>query len=182
MSRIGRQPVVIPAGVTYAQSGGQVVIEGLLGRQEFRVSPAVRVIADETDHTLRVEIASADRRARAIMGSTQAILQNMVEGVSKGFARQLQLVGVGYRAQTKDGQSLELNLGFSHPIRMQLPTGIQAEVKDNTIVTLRGCDKAQVGQVAANIRALRPPEPYQGKGVRYVGERIRLKAGKTGKK
>ncbi len=180
MSRVGKRPISIPQGVEVRYEHRRVHVKGPRGENRFDVPPQVelefageeiKVVADFLDNA----------KARSMMGTVQACLNNMVLGVSEGFTRKLQLVGVGYRAAVQ-GQELELQLGFSHPVRMTLPEGVTAEVEGNNQITLSSHDNVLLGQVAANIRALRPPEPYQGKGISYEGERIRRKAGKTGKK
>ncbi|MDH4121260.1 MAG: 50S ribosomal protein L6 [Deltaproteobacteria bacterium] len=180
MSRIGKRPIVLPAGVKVEQKGQVVTIQGPKGRQEFHMNPLVGL--DISAQQLLVKKNDdQNRQADALMGTTQSILQNMVEGVSKGFSKKLILNGVGYRAAVS-GRKLDLTLGFSHPVNYPLPEGVNAQVEGNNIVILNSHDKVLLGQVAAKIRSYREPEPYQGKGVAYEGERIRRKAGKTGKK
>ncbi|MBI3992087.1 MAG: 50S ribosomal protein L6 [Candidatus Lambdaproteobacteria bacterium] len=180
MSRIGKRPIAIPSGVKVQYAERLLNVKGPKGESDFRVPPQVEVEVDGAEIRVLADYAH-DSDARCMMGTVQAVLQNMVTGVSVGFTRTLQLVGVGYRA-TVQGQNLELSLGFSHPVKMPLPKGVKAEVEGNTMIKLSSHDKVVLGQTAANIRVLRPPEPYQGKGILYQNERIRRKAGKAGKK
>ena len=176
MSRIAYAPVTIPKGVEVQMDGAHVSVKGPKGELVFRLHEVVSVA--EEDGVLRVSANDSDRGENiAQAGTTRAILNNMVKGVSEGFERRLELVGVGYRAQVK-GNSLNLTLGFSHPVEYQLPEGITAEAPSNTELVIKGIDKQQVGQVAAEIRAFRPPEPYKGKGVRYSDERVVRKEAK----
>lgn len=181
MSRVGKQPVMIPQGVEAKISGQSVTVKGPKGLLEMEFRPEVKVTQEEG--SLKVEPLGADRRSRAFHGLTQALIQNMVTGVTEGFKKGLQIHGIGYRA-TLDGQQLILNLGHSHPINYPIPEGISMDVgktKDKiTPIWIHGIDKRLVGQVAAEIRAFRPVEPYRGKGIRYVDERVRRKVGKTG--
>ena len=176
MSRIAYAPVTIPKGVEVHMDGAHVSIKGPKGELDFRLHEMVSVA--EEDGTLRVSAndpGAGDQIAQA--GTTRAILNNMVQGVSEGFERRLELVGVGYRVQVK-GDSLTLTLGFSHPVEYQLPEGITAEAPSNTELVIKGIDKQRVGQVAAEIRGFRPPEPYKGKGVKYADERVVRKEAK----
>lgn len=175
MSRIGRMPIAVPAGVEVRLGDELLAIKGGKGSLEQRISPRVRVTQD--GNVLHVAPVDDSREAHAMSGTYRALIANMVEGVSAGFERRLQLVGVGYRAQAQ-GQSVNLSLGFSHPVVHRMPAGVQVECPTQTEIVIRGADKQAVGQVAAEIRAYRPPEPYKGKGVRYAGERIRRKEGK----
>jgi large subunit ribosomal protein L6 len=179
MSRVGIVPVKIPSGVTIQVAGGEVTVKGPKGQLKRPVERWTRVEIE--GDVARVGRESEEREARARHGLMRADLSNMVTGVSEGFERRLVLSGVGYRAQMK-GQTLSLSLGFSHPVELAPPAGIEIATDGNTVVVVRGIDKAQVGQVAANIRGYRPPEPYKGKGIAYEGEQIRRKEGKSGKK
>lgn len=172
MSRIARNPVVVPAGVEVTLTDDMVSVKGPMGVLSRTLSPHVRVMLEEGK--LRVAAANNSRIARAMSGTTRALLANMVQGVSKGFEKRLTLVGVGYRAQAQ-GNKLSLNLGFSHPIDHVMPDGIRVETPTQTEIVIRGADKQQVGQVAADVRAYRPPEPYKGKGIRYADENVVLK-------
>ncbi len=178
MSRIGRQPVTIPQGVQIAIDGAEVTVTGPRGTLTQAV-PADMHIGIEDD-TLTVSRPSDGREHRSLHGLTRSLIANMVEGVTNGFEKRLEIVGVGYRAAMK-GSDVEFALGFSHPVLFEAPDGIEFDVPAPTRVTVRGIDKQQVGQVAANIRKLRKPEPYKGKGIRYEGEHVRKKAGKAAK-
>lgn len=175
MSRVGRKPILIPKGVTVAVEGQAVRVEGPKGKLS-RVVPAAVTVSLQ-DSRLLVQRSSDHRTVRALHGLTRALLANMVQGVTEGFEKKLEIVGIGYRAQLQ-GKALQLALGYSHPVIFPLPEGIQAEVDKQTSVTIRGADKELVGQTAAKLRALRKPDPYKGKGIRYVGEMIRRKVGK----
>jgi large subunit ribosomal protein L6 len=177
MSRIGNAPITLPAGVSVAVSGATVTVTGPRGSLERTFSDRVAVAVD--DGTLRVSRRDDQRQSRALHGLSRVLLANMVAGVAGGFSRELLLTGVGYRAALQ-GQTLELQVGFSHPVRREAPDGITFEVPDPTRIVVRGIDKEKVGQVAAEIRRVRPPEPYKGKGIRYSTEKIRRKAGKAG--
>lgn len=174
MSRIGRKPIELPAGVTVKQEGNTVLVSGPKGTLSAAFRPEVAVSL--RGNAIVVEPAARSRQTRAIWGLTRSLLAGMVEGVSRGFEKKLEIEGVGYRASL-DGTTLQLALGFSHPVRIEAPAGIAFRVEKNTVI-VSGVDKALVGDVAARIRALRPPEPYKGKGIRYLGEIIRRKAGK----
>ncbi len=178
MSRIGKLPIPVPSGVTVKVEQHHVTVEGPRGRLE-RTLPAQIAIEQENGEVL-CKRPSDGREHRSLHGLTRTLVANMVAGVSAGFRKDLELVGVGYRAQ-KQGEELVLTLGFSHPIRFRPPEGISVEVADPTHFAVTGNSKEQVGQVAADLRRLRPPEPYKGKGVMYRGERIRRKPGKSGK-
>lgn len=179
MSRIGRLPVEIPAGVQVSISGNEVQVKGAKGTMERLFLPQVSIRLEENQ--VIVERESDEPVARALHGTTRALIQNMVTGVSTGFTRVLEVQGVGYRAEM-NGENLVLNVGYSHPVVLEPPAGISygADAKTRTI-SVSGYDKEQVGQIAADIRKIRPPEPYKGKGIRYQGERVRRKAGKAGK-
>jgi large subunit ribosomal protein L6 len=175
MSRIGRAPIQIPDGVTVTVSGQNVTVKGPKGELSHTVVEPIRVA--EEDGTLVVTRPTDRGPHRALHGLSRTLVANMVEGVSKGFERQLEIVGVGYRAQLK-GSNLEMALGFSHPVTIPPPEGVSFEVPAPTQVVVRGIDKQVVGQITAQIRGVRPPEPYKGKGVRYAGEQVRRKVGK----
>ena len=179
MSRIGKAPITIPNGVEVSISGRTVSVKGPKG-QLSREIPGDIVVRKE-ENTLLVERPDDGRTNRALHGLSRTLVNNMVVGVTDGFTKELEIVGVGYRAEAQ-GQNLRLALGFSHPVIVEAPAGISFEIPAQTRVIVKGIDKELVGQVAANIRSIRKPEPYKGKGVRYAGERILRKAGKTGKK
>jgi len=176
MSRIGKKPIEIPAGVKVSVSGETVAVEGKGGKLSIALPPHVAVEVKEN----QVLVSQTDevREAGAMHGLARSLINNMVIGVSVGFKKELSIVGVGYKA-TLAGNKLTLNLGFSHPIVYQLPDGIKLTVEDGTKMVVSGCDKQLVGETAAQIRRFRPPEPYKGKGIRYVDERIILKEGKS---
>ncbi|HHL40959.1 MAG TPA: 50S ribosomal protein L6 [Deltaproteobacteria bacterium] len=178
MSRIGTQPINIPAGVKVAVEGGTVKVSGPLGSLEQKIRDEVSVKLD--GNVLTVTRNGDGRIERSLHGLTRTLLANMVRGVAEGFEKKLEIVGVGYKAEAR-GDVLNLSLGYSHPIEYRLPAGIKAKVERPTAVTIQGADKQLVGQVAAEIRALRKPEPYKGKGVKYADETIARKAGKAGK-
>ena len=176
MSRIGKLVIPIPKGVTVMLQDRTVHVKGPKGN-EAHTLPARMGVELSTD-SLRVVREGDDRQARALHGLTRRILSNMVQGLSTGFTRRLEIVGVGYRAEVK-GNGIQLSLGYSHPILYQLPPGVSAKIERQTIVTLEGNNRQVLGEVAAQLRGLRPPEPYKGKGVKYADERIRRKAGKA---
>lgn len=175
MSRIGRNPIPVPEGVKVDINDNNVVVEGPNGRLELDANPEMRVTVEEGE--IWVERPSDGVEHRALHGLTRSLVKNMVTGVTTGYEKRLQIAGVGYRAALK-GKDLELQLGFSHPVTVNAPEGIEFEVPSATQIAVKGIDKQQVGQIAADIRDLRPPEPYKGKGVSYEGERIRRKVGK----
>jgi len=175
MSRIGRQPIEVPAGVTVTIDPGRVTVHGPKG--ELRAAVPQRMAIDQNDGTITVTRPTDRGDDRALHGLTRTIVANMVEGVTKGFEKRLEIQGVGYRA-AMTGPSLELQVGYSHPVRITPRTGIEFEVPVPTQVIVRGIDKQAVGQTAAEIRKVRPPEPYKGKGIRYEGEHVRRKVGK----
>ena len=179
MSRIGREPITIPAGVTVNVAEGNVVtVKGKLGEVTETFNPGLGINVDGA--TLTVTRPCDDKEYRALHGLTRALIANMVKGVTEGFSKKLEIVGVGYKVE-KQGKKIVLNLGHSHPIYFEEANGITFEIPDNTTIIVKGYDKQAVGQIAAVIRSKRPPEPYLGKGVKYSGEKIRRKAGKTGK-
>ena len=175
MSRIGKQPIELPSGVNVAISPGRVQVNGPLGELSQNVPARMQISQD--DGTLVVKRPTERGDDRALHGLTRSLIANMVEGVTKGFEKRLELQGVGYRA-TLRGTDLELNVGFSHPVVVKPPQGIVFEVPDATSVLVKGIDKQQVGEIAAEVRKVRPPEPYKGKGIRYEGEYVRRKVGK----
>jgi large subunit ribosomal protein L6 len=175
MSRIGRQPIPVPAGVSIAIDPGRVMVNGPLGELTQQV-PA-RMTVERRDEELLVTRPTDRGEDRALHGLTRSLIANMVEGVTKGFEKKLELQGVGYRAALR-GTSLELNVGYSHPVVIDAPQGITFEVPVPTQISVKGVDKQQVGEIAAKIRKTRPPEPYKGKGIRYEGEYVRRKVGK----
>ena len=177
MSRIGNASIEVPSGVTVEIDGLKVTVKGPKGTLERTFADKVTVTVE--DGIVRVARVDDERESKALHGLTRALLNNMLTGVSQGYRREMQAVGVGYRASLQ-GSTLELLVGFSHPVRMTAPAGIEFEVPEPTQIVVSGIDKELVGQVAANIRAVRPPEPYKGKGIRYAGEQVRRKAGKSG--
>ncbi len=179
MSRIGKAPIPVPSGVEISLGDGRVAVKGPQGRLE-RVIPAPITIRQD-DGELLVERPDDERHNRALHGLTRSLVNNMVVGVTNGFVKELEIVGVGYRAAAQGPNKLEMALGFSHPVIVDAPEGITFEVPVPTRVIVKGIDKELVGQVAADIRKLRKPEPYKGKGVRYLGEHVRRKAGKAAK-
>ena len=175
MSRVAKAPVTLPAGVTVTQNGQVVTFKGKNGELALDVNPAVEVVVD--GKVLRTNPRDGFDGANAQAGTARALINNLVTGVSEGFTRKLELVGVGYRAKA-EGKVLNLSLGFSHPVAFEVPNGITIETPTQTEVVVKGADKQLVGQVAANIRAYRKPEPYKGKGVRYANENVRRKEAK----
>jgi large subunit ribosomal protein L6 len=175
MSRIGRKPIEIPEGVTVSVTEGRVTVNGPKGELSQSVSPAMRI--ERSDGTLTVERPSDRGEHRSLHGLTRSLIANMVEGVTRGFEKRLEIQGVGYRARLQ-GKALELALGYSHPVSIPPPDGIEFEVPQQTEIIVRGIDKQLVGETAARIRKQRPPEPYKGKGIRYRGEYVRRKVGK----
>ncbi len=177
MSRIGKAPISIPTGVEVKVDGDTVEVKGPKGSLSQTINDTITVAVD--DGTLTVDRVNDERENRALHGLTRALLFNMVVGVTEGYSKELTAVGVGYRAALK-GKDLELQVGFSHPVSIEAPDGITFEVPEPTKIIVIGIDKQKVGQIAANIRAVRPPEPYKGKGIRYKDEYVRRKAGKAG--
>lgn len=178
MSRIGKQPIQIPAGVEVHLKDGDVSVKGPKGSLKFKPHPRIKLKIE--DKNLIVERQSNDILDASLHGTTRTLIANMIEGVTKGFSKQMEIQGVGYRAQLQ-GKKLQLALGFSHPVEFPAPSGITFEIdkEKKNIIIISGIDKELVGQVAANLRSLRKPEPYKGKGIRYVGEVVRRKAGKA---
>lgn len=178
MSRVGKQPIDIPSNVKVAIVGGTIKVSGPQGNLEMPLRPEVDVNVGDAN----IEITRKDdsRASLAMHGLTRALVANMVKGVSEGFTKKLEIVGVGYKADVQ-GNTVNLSLGFSHPVKYELPEGITASVDRQTQIEIKGADRQVVGQVAADIRGFRPPEPYKGKGIKYAGEIIRRKAGKAGK-
>jgi large subunit ribosomal protein L6 len=181
MSRIGRVPIPVPAGVEVALGEARLTVRGPKGILEREIPSRITVRHDDEAKTLVVERPNDERMSRALHGLTRTLVSNMVVGVTQGFSKDLEIVGVGYRAAATSPNKLELALGFSHPVVVDAPEGISFETPAATRITVRGIDKERVGQVAADIRKLRKPEPYKGKGVRYAGEVVARKAGKAGK-
>ena len=178
MSRIGKLPIDIPAGVTVSVSGRDVTVKGSKGELTLAVAEPIEVQVEENQ--VLVTRPNEERESRALHGLTRTLINNDIIGVSQGYSKGLEIVGTGYRVQKK-GQNLELALGFSHPVTVEPPAGISFEVEGNNKITISGISKQAVGECAANIRKIRKPEPYKGKGVRYAGEQVRRKAGKAGK-
>lgn len=176
MSRIGRAPIPIPAGVEVKVDRGQVLVKGPKGVLEQHVPEGISV--EVTDGVVRVSRSGDTKKIRALHGLMRSLLANMVKGVSEGFEKGLEIVGVGYRAAVQ-GRELQLSLGYSHPVIYPIPEGIEISVDKQTRITVKGIDKQKVGQVAAEIRGFRRPEPYKGKGIRYIDEQVRKKAGKA---
>ncbi|ULT57201.1 50S ribosomal protein L6 [Neobacillus drentensis] len=178
MSRVGKKPIEIPAGVTVTLNNNTVTVKGPKGELTRTFNPDMSINVEE--NTVTITRPSDVKEHRALHGTTRAVIANMIEGVSTGFTRGLELIGVGYRAQ-KQGNKLVLNVGYSHPVEIEPEAGLEIEVPANTKIIIKGTDKERVGALAANIRQVRPPEPYKGKGIRYEGEFVRRKEGKTGK-
>ncbi|GLY12771.1 50S ribosomal protein L6 [Pseudobacillus badius] len=178
MSRVGKKPIELPEGVTVTNDNNTVTVKGPKGELVRTFNKDMKIEIE--GNVITVVRPSESKEHRTIHGTTRALLSNMVEGVSKGFEKSLELIGVGYRAQ-KQGNKLVLNVGYSHPVEMEPENGLEVEVPSNTKVIVKGISKERVGAFAANVRATRPPEPYKGKGIRYEGEHVRRKEGKTGK-
>jgi large subunit ribosomal protein L6 len=179
MSRIGRMPVAIPEGVTVNVDGNAVTVKGPRGELHRAFRPEMSIALESGE--VRVTRPADDKRHRSLHGLTRSLIHNMVAGVTTGFSKRLEIHGVGYRAESL-GSGIKLLVGYSHPVEFKAPPGITISVENPTTVKIEGIDKEVVGQIAAEIRAVRPPEPYKGKGIRYVGEHVRRKAGKTGAK
>lgn len=178
MSRIGRKPIVIPEGVEVTQNGNDLTVKGKQGEITRTLNENIEI--NINDNEIVCERPDDTKNNRIFHGTTRSIVSNMIEGVSEGFTKELELIGVGYRAQ-KQGNKLVLNVGLSHPVEFDQPEGIEIDVPSNTEINIKGASKEQVGQLAAKVREVRPPEPYKGKGIKYKGEQIRRKEGKTGK-
>jgi len=178
MSRIGFKPIEIPEGVEVTLKDQTITVKGSKGTLERNIHPNMKV--NINDKEIVVERPNDDKENRALHGTTRSIIANMIEGVTKGFQKELEIIGVGYRAQ-KQGNKLVVNAGFSHPVEVEQEENIEFDVPKNTEIIVKGIDKERVGAVAANIRAIRPPEPYKGKGIRYKDEYVRRKEGKTAK-
>ena len=179
MSRVGKKPIPIPEKIKVAFSDSLLTVQGEKGTLKRSIHPEMDL--QIKDGVISVVTSKEDRNSRALQGLTRSLIANMVHGVSNGFERILEINGIGYRAEAR-GKALILNVGYSHPVNFDLPDGISASVDKNTVIKLAGIDKEKLGHVAAAIRRLRPPEPYKGKGIKYAGEYIRKKAGKTGTK
>ena len=179
MSRIGKKPVTLPKGVALEVQGQVVAVKGPRGELRRSLHPEMQLAF--ADGTFTVARPSDDKRHKALHGLTRTLVQNMVDGVSKGFSKTLEIQGVGYKAEANP-KGITMIVGYSHPVPYPAPAGITLTIENNTVVRVAGADKEMVGQVAAELRAVRPPEPYKGKGVRYRGEQVRRKAGKTGAK
>ncbi len=179
MSRIGKKPVPVPKGVSTTLDGRILTVKGPKGELRRTLHPEM-VLAVE-DGTITVTRPSDEKRHKALHGLTRSLVNNMVEGVTRGFSRTLEIQGVGYKAEAKP-YGVNLLVGYSHPVQYKAPEGVKISVENNTVVRIEGADKEAVGQVAAELRGFRPPEPYKGKGIRYQGEQVRRKAGKTGAK
>ena len=180
MSRIGKQPIPIPAGVTVDSKSNAVSVKGPKGTLTMELRPEVGLDVEGNQAVVNLSGTGSPRQARAFHGMTRALINNMVEGVTKGFEKKLEIVGVGWNAQAQP-KKVVLNIGFCHPVEIPLPDGITAECANPTAIRISGANKQAVGQVAADIRAVRKPEPYKGKGIRYVGEHVIRKAGKAAK-
>jgi large subunit ribosomal protein L6 len=178
MSRIGKKPIEIPPGVQVAISGRVVSVEGQLGKLQLEHRPEVDVQIDEENKQVVVSRESDAREFRSFHGLTRSLIQNMVIGVKDGYEKRLEIVGVGYQGQVS-GDSLSLRVGFANEIHKKIPVGLDVSCPDQTHIVIKGCDKQQVGQFAAEVRALRKPEPYKGKGIRYQGEYVKIKPGKA---
>lgn len=178
MSRVGRKPIPIPSGVEVKVADSQVSVKGPLGTLQWSVAEGIRVAVAEGQ--VQVARVNDEQKYRALHGTVRAELHNLIHGVTKGYERTLEIQGVGYKGQVQ-GKTLSLTVGYTHPVEYQLPDGIEAKVDKQTTVTVRGIDKRKVGQVAAHIRGLKAPDVYKQKGIRYAGERLRKKEGKTGK-
>ena len=180
MSRIGKLPIAVPSGVEVNLDGQQVQVKGPKGRLQHRVAEPITIAKSENGE-IEVSRPDEERESRSLHGLTRTLVSNMVTGVTEGYEKKLEIVGVGYRVLSKGPNELEFSLGFSHPVKVLAPEGITFTVETPTKLSVQGVDKQQVGEVAANIRKIRKPEPYKGKGVRYAGEQVRRKVGKAGK-
>lgn len=178
MSRIGKKPVAIPDGVKVSLDGRTITVDGKLGKLDYEHRPEVTVAVDEAAKQVVVTAGAEDRQSRAYHGLTRALIQNMVVGVTEGYEKRLEIVGVGYLAAIQ-GDILQLRVGFANEIHKKIPQGVDVTCPDQTHVLVKGCDKQKVGQFAAEVRAVRKPEPYKGKGIRYQGEQVKIKPGKA---
>lgn len=179
MSRIGKQPIIIPAGVTVIVNGRNITVKGALGEMSFECRPEIKI--EYAENTVKVSVVLETHESMALWGTTRALIANMVQGVTKGYEKRLELIGVGYRAKQMGPDGVSVNAGYSHPVEFKAPKGVTIEVPDNTTIIIKGYDKNLVGLAAANIRKIRKPEPYKGKGIKYSDEIVRRKAGKTSK-
>ena len=177
MSRIGKKPVEILAGVTVSVAGSTINVEGPEGKLSFEHRPEVTVKVNSDDNTVQVDRVNEERESRAFHGLTRALINNMIIGVKEGYEKRLEIVGVGYNGQIQ-GDTLKLRVGYANELQKKIPTGLDVSCPDNTHIVVKGPDKQKVGQVCAEIRVFRPPEPYKGKGVRYAGEYVRRKEAK----
>lgn len=178
MSRIGKKPVTVPDGVKVGIDKQTVTVEGPLGKLQQTLRPEIQTVFDEDSKCVVVTRCDDDRHSRAFHGLSRALIQNMVEGVAKGYEKRLEIVGVGYLAAIQDN-ILQLRVGFANEVHKPIPPGLDVSCPDQTHVVVKGCDKQKVGQFAAEVRAVRKPEPYKGKGIRYHGEQVKIKPGKT---
>lgn len=179
MSRIGRKPVIVPANVKVSVADRKIEVEGPKGKLSFSHRPEIDVQFDEPGRQLQVTRRNDERLSRALHGLTRSLVANMVEGVTNGYTKKLEIVGVGYQAQLKKANTIALQVGYANQVVLEAPQGVTVTLTDPTHVTITGADKQAVGQFAANVRKVRPPEPYKGKGIRYEGEAVRRKAGKA---
>ena len=178
MSRIGKKPVTVPDGVKIAVQDREIQVEGPKGKLHWQYRAEISVDYDQAAKAIHVRRGNEERQSRALHGLTRALIQNMLIGVTEGYEKRLEIVGVGYLAAI-DGETLQLRVGFAHEVHKRIPSHLDVTCPDQTHVVVRGCDKQQVGQFAAEVRAVRKPEPYKGKGIRYVGEQVKIKPGKT---
>lgn len=178
MSRIGNKVIEIPQGVTVEEKDGKITVKSAKGEMSYVMNPNIKMHTE--DNTIYFTRADDSKANRSIHGTTRSIVNNMIVGLTAGFQKELEMIGVGYRAQLQ-GKKLNLNVGYSHPVEFEAPEGVEIEVPANTRIIVKGYDKEKVGELAANIRGVRPPEPYKGKGIRYVDEYVIRKEGKTGK-
>lgn len=175
MSRIGVQPIILPEGVSLTREGRVLTLSGLKGQLSLSLPEGIEVV--EKDKNLQVSRASDERQHHALHGTIRSLLANIVTGITEGFVKKLELIGIGYRASIEDGE-IVLQVGFTHPVKMTIPEGLEAKIEKN-VITISGIDRQRVGQFAAVVRDVRPPEPYKGKGIRYEGEKVRMKQGKA---
>ncbi|MBI2640232.1 MAG: 50S ribosomal protein L6 [Candidatus Sungbacteria bacterium] len=176
MSRIGKKPIIIPDGASVTKDGSRVVVKGPKGELEWKLHSAIDVAIEDKNILVKPVSLTKLKTAAALWGTTRAQIQNMIDGVTRGFEKKLEIEGIGYRALL-EGKTLQLSVGFSHPVRIEAPEGIQFKVEKN-VITISGTDKILVGETAARVRRVKPPEPYKGKGIRYQGEVVRRKQGK----